>query len=99
MSCLRGQSRHETRKRDVVPVLSTANEEQIPVDTTFGVNRVCSDYVTGGTGSTGDIYSKHRSTQTVVFKLFGLNHLNIYSTSEAPNSNAPSGLIWIDFHC
>lgn len=92
MSCLRRQSRHETRKGDVVPVLCwAANEEQIPVDTTFSVNCVCSDYVTGGSGTTEDIYSKHRSTETFVVKLFGANPFTKH-TQQPLHLVAPSGL-------
>lgn len=62
MSCLTGQSRHETRKKrcSVCTLLSwfTANEEQIPVDTTFGVNSVSRDYVMERTRSDEDIYNK-----------------------------------------
>ena len=86
MSCLTGQSRHETRKKrcSVCTLLSwcAANEEQIPVDTTFGVNHVCRVYVTEGTRGTEDIYSKHRSTETFGIKVFGLNMLN----KKAPTS-------------
>lgn len=80
----------------------TANEEQIPVDTTFGVNHVCRGYVTEGTISTEHICSKHSSTETFGLKLLGsnleLNTLNkqgpILFTQMSPLDRLG---IWIDF--
>lgn len=62
------QTWNKEKRCSVCTLLSwfRANEEQIPVDTTFGVNHACRDYVTEGTRTTEDIYSKHRSTETLV---------------------------------
>lgn len=73
--------------------LFTANEEQIPVDTTFGVNHVWSDYVTEGTGSTEDIYSKQMSKETVLLKLIIL--LNILSKRGPSLFTQMSPMDWI----
>lgn len=72
ISCLRGQSRHDSRKRDVA-CWFRANEEQIPVDTTYFVNHVCSDYVTQGTGNTEDLYGQNRNSQRFCGKTYKLN--------------------------
>lgn len=62
--CGTEQTWNEKKRCSVCRLLSwfTACEEQIPVDTTFSVNYVCRYYVTEGTRSTKDIYSKHRRT-------------------------------------
>lgn len=67
MSCLRGQSRHETRKGDVEPLhfcvgLQT-NEEQIPVDTTDSLKQSDSHHVMRGTGSPEDLHRTNRTQE------------------------------------
>lgn len=58
MSCLTGQSRHETRKKRcaVCTLLAwfAAKEEQTHLDPTFGVNHIYCHYVMERTGSSAE---------------------------------------------
>lgn len=90
MSCLTGQSWHETRKRDVVSVRRglTGCEPQ-----------ACRGCVTGDTEDSG---SKRSSTETFVSKIFVLNiSLNTFIKQSCTlHSDVPSRLgAWIDFLC